>query len=307
MSQPANPRSTTHKGILLAGGSGSRLFPITAAMNKHLCPIFDKPLIYFPLTTLMLAGIDDILVISGPQHLPALRDFLGDGSRWGIRLSYAEQTAPTGIAEALLIGAKFIDGDPFALILGDNIFYGHPLIEMLELAGRTAAAGSAAVFTYQVADPREYGVLECAPDGSPIAIYEKPAAPKSDRAVTGLYFYGAEAVELARGLKPSPRGELEITDLNRLYLDRKKLVPIHFGRGFVWFDAGTSQSLLQASLFVEILQTRQRTGLAFPEEVAYRKGFIDLATFQKLIAAMPACIYRNYLERLAHDFQEEQR
>ena len=295
------------KGILLAGGSGTRLFPITTSINKHLFPIYDKPLIYYPLTTLMLAGIDDILVISGPQHLRSLQEFLGDGQRWGIRLSYAEQAKPAGIAQALLIGSNFIGDEPVALILGDNIFYGHPLVDMLLDAGQRAANGSAVVFTYQVSDPRAYGVLECKPDGSPFAIFEKPTAPKSDRAVTGLYFYDQHAVEFARRLKPSARGELEITDLNRAYLEKQHLIPIHLGRGYVWFDAGTSQTLIQASLFVEILQTRQRTGIAFPEEVAFRMGFIDLAGFEKCLGAMPNCAYRSYLDRLVEDFREGRR
>ncbi len=296
---------TIRKGILLAGGSGTRLFPVTSTVNKHLFPVYDKPLIYYPLTTLMLAGIREILVISGPRHVDALRAFLGDGRRWGIRFEYAEQPIPNGIAEALLIGADFIGNDPFALILGDNIFYGHPLSEMLEIAGRHAVAGSASIFTFQVADPREYGVLECTPDGSPIAILEKPTAPRTDRAVTGLYFYDGQAVEQARRLKPSTRGELEITDLNRLYLQSGKLRAIHLGRGFVWFDAGTSLSLNQASLFVEIMQTRQRTGLAFPEEVAYRMNFIDLNQFTKCVAVMPQCAYRGYLDRLVEEFRDQ--
>lgn len=289
------------KGILLAGGSGTRLFPVTATINKHLIPIYDKPLIYYPLTTLMLSGAQEILIVSGPRHLDLLREFLGDGRRWGIQLAYAEQPSPNGIAEALLIGADFVGSEPFALILGDNVFYGHPLTEMLEMAGRKAASGSAAVFTFQVADPREYGVLECAPDGSPIAIFEKPVTSITDRAVTGLYFYDQQAVELARTLKPSARGELEITDLNRLYLQDGRLIPFHLGRGFVWFDAGTSQTLIQASLFVEIMQTRQRTGIAFPEEVAYRMNFIDFAQFERCIAAMPRCTYRSYLDRLVEE------
>jgi glucose-1-phosphate thymidylyltransferase len=289
---------------LLAGGSGTRLFPVTATINKHLFPIYDKPLIYYPLTTLMLAGVRDILVISGPGHLSALRSLLGDGQRWGIRLSYAEQPRPAGIAEALLIGADFIGDDAFALILGDNIFYGHPLGDTLQAAGQSAADGSAVVFTFQVADPRDYGVLEYGPDGTPNAIHEKPIAPKTDRAVTGLYFYNAEAVQVARSLKPSGRGELEITDLNHAALTRGKLKAIHLGRGFVWFDAGTNQTMLQASLFVEILQARQRTGIAFPEEVAYRMGFIDFGAFARCAAAMPACAYRSYLDRLIEELAE---
>jgi glucose-1-phosphate thymidylyltransferase len=287
---------TVRKGVLLAGGSGTRLFPI-----------YDKPLIYYPLTTLMLAGIKEILVISGPRHVDVLREFLGDGRRWGIQLEYAEQPTPNGIAEALLIGAEFIGNNPFALILGDNIFYGHPLTEMLDIAGRNAVAGSASIFTFQVVDPRDYGVLECSPDGSPTAIFEKPVAPSTDRAVTGLYFYDRRAVEHARKLKPSARGELEITDLNRLYLQNGRLRPIHLGRGFVWFDAGTSQTLNQASLFVEIIQTRQRTGIAFPEEVAYRMKFIDFAQFKRCVAAMPQSAYRSYLDRLVEEFRLEHR
>lgn len=299
--------TSLRKGILLAGGSGTRLFPVTTTINKHLFPIYDKPLIYYPLTTLMLAGVRDILVISGPDHLPALQNLLGDGQRWGIRLSYAEQPRPAGIAEALLIGANFIADDPFALILGDNIFYGHPLGDTLQTAGQKAAEGSAVVFTFQVADPRDYGVLEYGPDGRPIAIHEKPVAPKTDRAVTGLYFYNAAAVDIARTLKPSARGELEITDLNHVALTRGKLRAIHLGRGFVWFDAGTNQTMMQASLFVELLQTRQRTGIAFPEEVAYRMGFIDFDAFARCVAAMPKCAYRGYLDRLVEDLADTRR
>jgi glucose-1-phosphate thymidylyltransferase len=292
------------KGILLAGGRGTRLYPVTATINKHLFPVYDKPLIYYPLTTLMLAGVQDILVISGPEHLGSLRTFLGDGAQWGIRLSYAEQPAPTGIAEALRIGADFIGNDPFALILGDNLFYGHPLSDTLAEAGRKAATGGGVVFTFQVAEPQHYGVLESASDGTPTAIFEKPATPKSDRAVTGLYFYDASAIEIARKLKPSARGELEITDVNRAFLERGDLSAVHLGRGYVWFDAGTSQTLIQASLFVEILQTRQRTGVAFPEEVAYRMGFIGLDAFERCVRAMPECAYQSYLNRLLGDFRE---
>ncbi len=291
------------KGIILAGGSGTRLYPITEAINKHLFPVYDKPLIYYPLTTLMLAGIRDILVISGPGHLPAIRAFLGDGSRWGVAVSYAEQSRPNGIAEALLIGADFLAGEPFALILGDNVFYGHPLSTLLGEATAATRRG-AAIFTFKVADPRAYGVLELGPDGRPLRILEKPNSPKSDRAVTGLYFYDGEAVDFARRLTPSARGELEITDLNRLYLERDRLTPVHLGRGFVWFDAGTSQSLMQASMFVEIVQTRQRTGIAFPEELAYRMGFIGLDDYAHLVESMPHCAYRDYLYRLLTDFRE---
>lgn len=291
------------KGILLVGGSGTRLYPVTTIANKHLFPIYDKPLIYYPLTTLMLAGIRDILVISGPAHLGAFQKFLGDGSRWGISISYAEQPAPKGIAEAIRIGARFIGGQPFALILGDNIFYGHPLSDALAQAAASTEKG-AAVLTFQVADPRSYGVLEYGRDGQPARITEKPENPRSDHAVTGLYFYDSSAVDKAEHLRPSVRNEIEITDLNRIYLEANALTSIHLGRGFVWFDAGTTHTLLQASTFVEILQTRQRTGVAFPEEVAYRMSYIDLNGFKALIERMPDCAYRSYLTNLAEDFRE---
>lgn len=288
------------KGILLAGGSGTRLHPLTLSVNKHLLPIYDKPLIYYPLTTLMLAGVSEILIISAPKDIPALKALLGDGSKWGLSLSYAGQAAPNGIAEGILIGAEFIDGEPFALILGDNIFYGRTFSSKL-LEAAQMAADRAVVFSYSVADPSDYGVIEVGADGRPTALTEKPSRPLSNRAVTGLYFYDARAVEFARSLRPSPRNELEITDLNRIYLQEQRLHATHLGRGFVWFDAGTTHNLLLASQFVEILQSRQQTGIAFPEEVAYRTELIDFDTFAALVKCMPRCAYSDYLDRLRRE------
>lgn len=291
------------KGILLAGGSGTRLYPLTRSVNKHLLSIYDKPLIYYPLTTLMLAGVSEILVISGPKDLPFLQAALGNGSQWGISLRYASQNAPNGIAEGILIAADFIAGDPFALILGDNIFYGRTFSSLL-LDAAHLATNRAVVFTYNVADPTAYANIEIDAQGRPVALTEKPENPISDRAVAGLYFYDSRAVEFARSLRPSARNELEITDLNRLYLKEGHLHVIHLGRGFVWFDAGTTHNLLAASQLVEILQTRQRTGVAFPEEVAYRTRLIDFDAFVSLVKTMPSCTYRDYLDRLRLEIQE---
>ena len=291
------------KGILLAGGSGTRLYPLTRSVNKHLLPIFDKPLIYYPLTTLMLAGASDILVISGPKDVPQLQATLGDGSQWGLHLSYATQDAPNGIAEGILIAADFIAGQPIALILGDNIFYGRTFSSLL-LEAAQLANDRAAVFTYNVADPSAYGVIDLDAQGRPVALTEKPEKPLSNRAVTGLYFYDERAVAFARSLSPSKRNELEITDLNRRYLQEGHLHAIQLGRGFVWFDAGTTHNLLLASQFVEILQTRQRTGIAFPEEVAYRTGLIDSNAIDALVLSMPKCAYSEYLQTLRLEILE---
>ncbi|MEJ2378418.1 MAG: glucose-1-phosphate thymidylyltransferase RfbA [Pseudolabrys sp.] len=291
------------KGILLAGGSGTRLYPLTRSVNKHLLPIYDKPLIYYPLTTLMLAGVSEILIVSSPKDIPLLQAVLGDGARWGLSLFYASQESPNGIAEGILIAADFINGQPFALILGDNIFYGRTFSSLL-LEAAQIACERAVVFTYNVGDPSAYGVIELDPDGSPVELTEKPQRPLSNRAVTGLYFYDGRALELARSLRPSRRNELEITDLNQIYLQEGCLHAIQLGRGFVWFDAGTTHNLLLASQFVEILQSRQRTGIAFPEEVAYRTGLIDFDAFAALVNDMPNCAYRDYLDTLRQEISE---
>ncbi len=282
------------KGIILAGGSGSRLFPMTGAVNKHLLPVFNKPMIYYPLTTLMLAGIRDVLIITSPYSIAAFQALLGDGEQWGLRLDYAEQAAPRGLAEAFLIGEAFIAGDPVALVLGDNIFHGQSFSKLLQDTANDVCG--ATIFTYPVRDPSRYGVVTLDNDGRPVAIEEKPEKPKSRFAVTGLYFYDSDVVEIARGVEPSARGEVEITSVNAAYLAQGRLTARRLDRGFAWFDAGNPASLIQAGNFVELLETRQSTGIACPEEVAYRMGFVDVATFGRLVAAMPVSAYRDYLE-----------
>jgi glucose-1-phosphate thymidylyltransferase len=287
------------KGILLAGGSGTRLHPMTLAASKQLLPVYDKPMVYYPLGTLMLAGIRDILVISTPQDLPQFRRLLGDGSQFGVALSYAEQPRPEGIAQAFHIGAEWIAGGPCALALGDNIIYGHGLSDQLRTAATRAEAGEATVFAYRVADPERYGVAEFDAAGRVLSLEEKPPRPKSDWAVIGLYFYDRRVTELARGLRPSARGELEITDLNRVYLELGALRAERLGRGCAWLDAGTPASLLQAALFVQTVQERQGLQVGCPEEIAFRMGFIDAAALRARAAALGRTAYGAYLLDLA--------
>lgn len=288
------------KGIVLAGGSGTRLHPITIGTNKQLLPIYDKPTIYYPLSTLMLAGIQDILIISTPRDLPNIKHILKDGSQWGIRLEYAEQDAPRGIAEAYLIGEPFVSGEPSALILGDNIFWGHDLVKLLRNAVQNASQG-ASVFAYRVTDPERYGVAEISSDGRVLSLEEKPSKPKSSWAVTGLYFYDGKASQYARELKPSNRGELEITDLNRKYLEQGVLRVEQMGRGFSWLDTGTFDSLLESSTFVQTLQKRQGQKIACPEEIAYLMGYIGKKELIQLAKTLDKSGYGAYLRQVAED------
>ncbi|MBX7515089.1 glucose-1-phosphate thymidylyltransferase RfbA [Qipengyuania sp. GH38] len=286
------------RGIVLAGGSGTRLYPLTKGVSKQLMPVFDKPMIYFPLSTLMLAGIRDILIITTPHDQAAFQNLLGDGSEWGINLTYAVQPDPGGLAQAYHIGADFVGDDPSALVLGDNIFYGHGFVDMLKNAD--ARQEGATVFGYYVDEPSAFGVVEFDGEGRALTIEEKPANPKSNYAVTGLYFYDGDAVRLARDLKPSPRGELEITDLNMRYLEAGKLDVEIMGRGYAWLDTGTHASLLDAATYVRIVEERQGLKICCPEEIAWRQGFIDSEQLERVAAPLRKSGYGEYLLGLLH-------
>jgi len=289
------------KGIILAGGSGTRLYPVTASVNKQLLPVYDKPMIYYPLSTLMLGGVRDILIISNPENLPRFRELLGSGEQWGLHFEYAEQPRPEGIAQAFLIGAEFIADSPVTLILGDNIFYGRMHLDRILREFRTGAC----IFGYPVRNPQRYGVVEFAPDGRVLSIEEKPPHPRSHYAVPGLYIYDRRVVEFASRLKPSARGELEITDLNRMYLERGELRVIRLGRGIAWLDTGTPTSLLEAAQFIYTIEARQGLKISCPEEIACRYGYITPDHLERLIERLPRGDYSDYLKRVLEEVRAE--
>jgi glucose-1-phosphate thymidylyltransferase len=294
----SRPPFTSRKGIVLAGGSGTRLYPLTVAVSKQLMPVYDKPMVYYPLSVLMLSGIREILIISTPADLPLFRRLLGDGSAFGVKFSYAEQARPEGLAQAFHIAGDtgFLRDEPAALVLGDNLFYGHDLVKSLERA--SLRQDGATIFGYHVADPRSYGVVEFAPDGRVVSLEEKPAQPKSNYAIPGIYFYDAEVVARARSLRPSARGELEITDLNRLYLEAGRLHVEVLGRGTAWLDTGTHDSLLEAGQFVSVIENRQGLKIACLEEIAWRQGWIDRATLEANVTRLGKSSYGAYLRRV---------